>query len=319
MVVTRGQDSPGQETTQWRSKAAEITDDESDTEEPKKDGNEVVDKTVTNIATQQENDTGVVKKRGRPRKNATKDSPILGQLEEDGGNPANISTESATESRIKRNPRLRKRSYEPDESDSPETNRSIIKCTSILIILFILIIGSSSYVLYSKEIELTMFEIKEYIGDMLPRREESVNENLDPLTPWDTFKRKFKEEFTPKYLNAVPKSSIKVIKAAVKDVMVAYENDEEIDKLSPSVILILGKEGNKNFTCFVRDLERMISSAYNEANPVRLKGESVDSKGIEDAFNEVFKDKKQHLIVIDGLNKLDGKSAAHLHRFTDHE
>ena len=209
---------------------------------------------------------------------------------------------------------------ECDETDSPASSKN---WTLILILLTLVLVPVGSFYLYPNESfdfvnnSIDVVNIMRY--KLSSPSNESENEAFVPSTPWDKFKHKFKTEFTPKYLNAVPKSSIKVIKAAVKDVMTAHEDSDKYEKLSPSVILILGKEGNKNVTCFSRDLERIISSSYNEGNPVRLKGDSIDASGIEAAFIDVFENKKQHLIVIDGLNKLDGKSAAHLHRFTDHE
>lgn len=215
----------------------------------------------------------------------------------------------------------RGRREEPDEADSvPRSTRS----WSVVLLILVLLLGSGcGMYLYPKEIRLLYLDIEDSgfdpvasVASLFSSGGSSSPSN--PPSTWDRFKEKFKNEFTPKYLNAVPKSSIKVIRAAVEDVMRAHAQETLRESLSPSVILILGKEGNKNVTCFTRDLEGVIASSYNEDTPLRIQGESVDAGGIDAAFREVFQVKKHHLIVIDGLNKLDAQSAAHLHRFTDH-
>lgn len=227
---------------------------------------------------------------------------------------------SVSTSRIRNTHNMRTHRPDPDETDSARNPRS----WTLILIIFTLVVGPAcSLYLYPKETSLMLFEMKEYAADAMPSLgsflPSSSPVKTEQSSPWERFKHKFKTEFTPKYVHAIPKSSMKVIKSAVKDVMVAYEDQDKFDSLSPSVILILGKEGNKNVSCFSRDLERIIASSYNEGVPDRLKGDTIDAHGIDAAFKDVFENKKQHLIVIDGLNKLDGKSAAHLHRFTDHE
>lgn len=138
----------------------------------------------------------------------------------------------------------------------------------------------------------------------------------DESNRWQIFDKTFDEKIFPKYRDIVPKLGWDVIRASLKDVLL---KDRKWDKQAPSVILILGKENDKNVSCFARDLGRAVSESFHEDDPLHVDASKATLETMVGQFNQYFGPLKRHTIVVDGLNKLAGNAALSLHRFTDHE
>ena len=129
------------------------------------------------------------------------------------------------------------------------------------------------------------------------------------------------KDFKTKYQDIVPIVSFKVMRAAVREIFTSLnKREDELDpKFAPAVVMILGREGSRNFTCFVDDLERLLASSLNERPAARVQAEGISSSQLTDGFTSALVDNGNHFIILDGVNKLDDTSFMHLHMYTDHE
>ncbi|KAI1292339.1 hypothetical protein HDE_07462 [Halotydeus destructor] len=143
----------------------------------------------------------------------------------------------------------------------------------------------------------------------------SPHENID-LDRWEIFTSKF-SRIHNKYNEIVPKSGFKAIKASLRDHLENTRN--KWDSLAPSVVLILGKENDRNVACFTYELSAAVSESFNEDMPVKIAGEIATQTVILSEFDKTLGEHHRHAIVLNGVEKLDGKAAMTLHRYTDHE
>lgn len=133
-----------------------------------------------------------------------------------------------------------------------------------------------------------------------------------PEQPWIRFNSRY-GQLVEKYDKLVPSKGWNVIKASLQDVLNSSQSRE------PSVIFIIGKQEDKNVACFVKDLHRAVSTSFNEKTAPVIDGSTMTPESLTRTIEKAFGENEHHVIVIDGVDKLNGKSALRLHRYTDHE
>ena len=145
--------------------------------------------------------------------------------------------------------------------------------------------------------------------------------SLDPSDLWGRFERQFRQELQPRYRDSVPRVGFSVVKTAVEEILTCLADpDEELkEKFSPAVILILGREGDANVSCFTRDLEHLLADALREPPVLRIPGEGTSTRQLTQAFTDTFERTGAHVITIDGVNHLEKNAFMLLHKYTDHE
>ena len=143
-------------------------------------------------------------------------------------------------------------------------------------------------------------------------------------TPWQVFKQRFRTDFVRKYDKAVPQDSFDIIKYGVKEIFEAIDkqqNGEELTKnVGPSVFLVLGRQGNKNVSCLVNDLESLIADSLREPRAMKITNADLSTTAsITERFKSALESGERHVVTLDNLNQMNGETFLHLHPFTNHE
>lgn len=197
-----------------------------------------------------------------------------------------------------------------DQVDSP-ASRTTSWCNSFIILLVCFFLPTSCIYTHYNVMPLNSF---------FPRMQvplTGISEDLPPVAnKWLGFKESL-ADMKSKYHGVIPEQGWKVIKASVKDLLVAPEYSDSTNP--PSTLLVLGKANDRNMSCFVRDIGRMLSITLDgEYEPVVVNGKT-DSKLLLYKFDETFGVKKRHFIVVDSFEQLHGNAPTQLYRYTDHE
>lgn len=139
--------------------------------------------------------------------------------------------------------------------------------------------------------------------------------------PWETFEREFERTLKPKYEQAVPRFTFRVLKAAISEILNNLDKRvEELDeRFSPAVVLLIGKERNRNMSCFVHDLESLLSESLDGSPVPHFYGEKLSASTLIEAFSDTFETKRLNVITLDGVNRLEQNAFMQLHTYSDHE
>lgn len=143
-------------------------------------------------------------------------------------------------------------------------------------------------------------------------------------SPWQEFIREFDTKFVPKYNKAVPEISFKVIRSSIAKTFHAISLLDEGHEMpydhEPSVFLVLGRQDNRNVSCFINDLEKLIEQCLKEEPAVKIRADVLSSTDLfAKDMNSALEGRSRHVVTVDNLNKISGEVFMHLHPYTDHK